>query len=232
MIALIDGDLVAFRCAATAENEDEIVAHVRTNDFMEKLVLETGATEVYCYLSGKDNFRYNLFPEYKANRIGKYRPKWEKSSKEFLVDAWNATWFDGGEADDALAIEQTKHGDNSIIVSIDKDMAQVPGWHYRWEQLRKGVVVKEASKFYVTPIEGLRNFYRQLIIGDSADGIQGVPGSGPKAAEILDDCSTEEEMFITVRNMYDCDEAMLMNGRVLWLMRHPGQLWEFPSGLD
>lgn len=232
MIALIDGDLVAFRCAATAEQEEEAIASARAGLFIEKLLMETDCSEFEIYFSGKNNFRYNIFPEYKANRIGKYRPKWEASTKEFLHKEWGAIWYEGAEADDILAIRQTELGDNSIIVSIDKDMKQVPGWHYQWEQTRKAIVVKEASRFYVTPIEGTRHFYRQLIIGDGADGIQGVPGSGPKAAAVLDDCTTEEEMFLTVRSMYDCDEAMLMNGQILWLQRHPGQIWEFPSGLD
>lgn len=226
MHGLIDGDLVAFRCASTAEHEDEYIAHARARDFVSKLVDETSVESYELWFSGKDNFRYDVFPEYKANRIGAYRPKWEASTKRFLADEMGARWFDGAEADDILAIRQTELKDESIIISIDKDMRQVPGWHYSWELKRKEVVSRVAERVYVTPEEGLRHFYTQLIIGDNADGIPGCPGKGKKAATILENLHSEQEMFEAVRSMYDCDEAMLLMGQVLWLWRTPWDIWK------
>jgi len=57
--------------------------------------------------------------------------------------------------------------DSSIIVSIDKDFKQVCGWHYNF--------VKK-DKFYVSPEEGLRFFYKQILTGDSIDGIMVLMG--------------------------------------------------------
>lgn len=229
---LIDADLVAFRCAATAENDPEAIALARTNEFMEKLLEETQATHYETFLSGKNNFRYTIFPEYKANRIGKYRPRWEKECKDFLREEWNGYSEETLEADDLLAIRQTELGDESIIASIDKDLKQVPGWHYHWEQTRLGNVISEAKLFYVNEHEALLHFYTQLIVGDTADGIKGVPGLGKKAAEVLQNCVTELEMFNIVREMYSCDEALEMNGRVLYMTRERGKMWEFPIELD
>lgn len=228
---LIDGDLVAYRCAATCEGEPEDIAWKRTNDFVERLLVEVGHVQGYpdIYLSGPGNFRYGIFPEYKVGRVGKPRPQWEKSCKEFLIDEWGAEWCPGMEADDMLAIRQTVLQDNSIIVSIDKDMKQVPGWHYKWEQVRLDVVISQAERFYITPEEGLRNFYTQLIVGDSSDGIKGVVGCGKKAALPLQEMIEEKDMFNFVREMYGCDEEMLMNGQVLWLLRYPDKVWEFPT---
>jgi len=229
MISLLDGDLIAFRCAATAENENEEVAVFRTNEFVENLLKLTEATSYEVYVSGDGNFRYSIFPEYKANRKGKYRPKYEKACKQFLIDQWGAGQAHGCETDDMLGIRQTQLGDNSTIVSIDKDLSMVPGWHYHWEQRRLGEVIAPAKRFYVTPEEGIRNFYRQLVLGDSTDGIKGVVGSGKKAAAVLD-CYTEEiDMFNIVRGMYDNDEEMLMNGQVLWIWRKDNDIWEFPK---
>jgi 5'-3' exonuclease len=227
LIGLIDGDLVAFRCAATAENEADWIATSRAEEFLYKLLREAEVDSFEIYLSSPDNFRYSIFPEYKANRINTYRPKWEKTVKDFLIEHFGAASWATLEADDVLAIRQTELKDNSIIVSIDKDMLQVPGWHYQWEQVRKNVVVKPAKKIYVSEIEGLRNFYKQLIIGDAADGIKGVVGAGPKAAAVLDSLQTEKEMFDAVRDMYSCDEEMLMNGQVLWLQRKLNKVWTF-----
>jgi hypothetical protein len=49
-----------------------------------------------------------------------------------------AVVVDGMEADDALAIEQTQYNldmgeECSVICSRDKDLRQVPGYHYGWE---------------------------------------------------------------------------------------------------
>jgi hypothetical protein len=138
------------------------------------------------------------------------------------------------EADDLLAIRQRN---NTILCSIDKDLDQVEGWHYRWEQTRKGEVVGEAKLYKIDADQGLRNFYAQLIIGDTTDNIRGVAGSGKKAARVLDSCETEEEMFNAVREMYGNDEEMLMNGQVLWMVRELDSdglpiLWRFPNVMD
>ena len=82
----------------------------------------------------------------------------------------------GSKADDAIAIEATKFGDDSIIVSLDKDFDQVQGWHYNF--------VKK-DKYYITADEGLYNFYCQFLVGDRIDNIIGVKGIGPKKAEKL-----------------------------------------------
>lgn len=234
MILHIDGDLVVFRCASTAENEPEEIACHRVDEFIRKLLYETDCTECVVYLSGSNNFRYNVYPEYKANRQGKYRPKHEKACKQWVINNYPTEIHDMLEADDLLAINQT---DNTILCSIDKDLDQVPGWHYRWEQTRLGVVTSEASLYKVEPFDGLRHFYTQLITGDNTDNIKGVVGAGKKAARVLADCKTEEEMFSVVKNMYNNDDEMLMNGQVLWMVRKLDAdglpvLWEFPYDMD
>jgi 5'-3' exonuclease len=229
MISLLDGDLIAFRCASTAENEGEQIALARTNEFVEKLLLETEVGSYEVYISGEGNFRKTIFPEYKANRIGKYRPRHEEACKQFLISEWGAQRSHGCETDDMLGIRATELGYISIICSIDKDLSMIPGWHYHWQQTRLGEIVAEAKRFYVTPTEGLRNFYRQLIIGDAADGIKGVKGAGKKAAAVLDSYTEEIDMFNIVRGMYDNDEEMLMNGQVLHIWRKTNDIWEFPK---
>lgn len=233
MIGLIDFDLVAFRCASTAEEEPEHIAHNRCLTFVDRLVDETEVTSVQGYLSGKNNFRYGIFPEYKLNRKGKYRPKWEQSCKHRLQHEFHTVVMNGAEADDGLAIAQSQaEPETTIIISIDKDMKQVPGWHYQWEQTRKGEVVSEAKRFFITPEEGIRYFYTQLIVGDHGDGIKGVVGCGKKAALPLQDMTEEKDMFDYVRDLYGNDDEMLMNGQVLWLQREPGKIWEPLFAMD
>lgn len=231
MIALIDGDLSSFIPAASAENEEEGIAIARTANFVENILATVGTEAFEIYLSGKNNFRYQIFPEYKVGRIGAYRPKWEKQCRQYLLDEWGAKEIDGCEADDWLGVRQTELGDQSIICSIDKDMNMIPGWHYSWPIMRNGEVVREGNTYYVTPEEGLYHFYYQLLVGDSTDGIKGAKGIGPKkAVKILQGCKTESEYLGAVREYFSCDEELELNAKVLWIWRKQDGIWKAPNG--
>lgn len=228
---LIDGDLFAFRCAASAKSEEEGLACVRMETLLDNCLTETKSDEFEIFLTGPTNFRYQVYPEYKATRVDKYRPKHLNACKDYLRVIYDAVTSDNCEADDLMAIAQTAQRD-TIICSLDKDMLQVPGWHYSWA-IEGGPKdkrwFKEAKLQEISPIEGLRKFYYQMIVGDSSDNIKGVEGMGPAAAnKLLAGLDTEEAMFDAVRAAYGLDEAMLMNGQVLWLQRNPGEIWRMP----
>lgn len=210
MKALLDADIYSFRAAFSAETDEVWVATSRVDKMVEDTLFELGITEYELWLSGKGNFRYNVFPEYKANRIKVARPKWEHEVKAHLVKNWQANWSEGCEADDMLGIRQaTSEPESTIICSIDKDLDMIPGWHYNF-------VKKE--KYYVTPEEATRWFYYQLMVGDSADGIKGCSGIGPKKADkFLSSCASEKEMYEGVLDLYGCYQEMLMNSRCLWI---------------
>ena len=230
---LIDGDLYAFRCAASAENDNEHIAAARMETLLDQCLEETGAEEFEIFLTGPMNFRYQIYPEYKAHRTTE-RPQYLAYCKQYLQDVYNATVSDNCEADDLMAIAQTAQTADkpTIICSLDKDMLQVPGMHYSWA-ISGGPINKRWEKpallQEITPIQGLYKFYYQMIVGDTSDNIKGVEGMGPVAArKLLEGLETEEDMFDAVRDAYGLDEAMLMNGQVLWLQRQVGQVWRFP----
>ena len=106
--AIIDGDMIAWRCAASAENETLDVALERVDMFIERMLYEVKATSHKIYLTGSNNFRYDINPQYKANRKDKPRPQWLEAVREHLVVGWDATVTDGIEADDAMGIEQCR----------------------------------------------------------------------------------------------------------------------------
>lgn len=231
---LVDGDLFAYRCAASAENDNEHIAAARMETLLDTCLQETNSDEFEFFVSGPTNFRYQVYPEYKATRASLVRPRFLAYCKQYLVDKYNATVSDNCEADDCMAIAQTAaSADNqTIICSLDKDMLQVPGMHYSWE-IQGGPQekrwVKEAILQEITPIEGLRRFYTQMLTGDTSDNVKGVEGIGKvKAKAMLADLETEEEMFDVVLEAYGFPEIMLMNGQVLWLQRQPGEIWRLP----
>ena len=126
---------------------------------------------------------------------------------------------DGSEADDFLGIHQD---DSSVICGIDKDLLQIPGKHYNYD--------KKVSQV-VTPLEGWRNFFTQVLTGDASDNIPGLPRIGPvKAMSILSMAASPKEMYQTVRDVYD--EHMLSHRfsevcALMYLLRDFDDSWEY-----
>lgn len=215
MKALIDADIVAYRVACTLEEDDaEDFVYARAEDLVDQILVNTEATEYRLFLTGKDNFRYTIYPEYKAHRP-KEKPFWLEKCREYLKATFNAEVIDGQEADDALGINQTN---DTIICSIDKDLLMIPGQHYNF--------VKDEF-ITVTEESGMKHFYMQCLTGDRSDNIKGIEKIGPKKAEkILAGCVTELELFNAVREAYSNDDEFLMNGRVLWIRRKENEDWK------
>lgn len=221
MIALIDADIVAYRCAASAESDPLDIAIYRTDKLMRDILQETSADSYRSFLSGKRNFRYDVYPEYKANRTSP-DPKWREDCKEFLRLEWNSESQEHYEADDLLAIHQT---DETVICSLDKDLKMVAGNHYSWEI---GTVkwTKPAEWKTVSLEDGIRTFYTQMLVGDRTDNIIGIDGLGPvKSTKLLSCCENEQEMFDAVYERYDNPERFLINGICLWMCQHEGVTW-------
>lgn len=224
MQALIDFDIVAFSMAASAENDPVEVAYMRIDQMIHSILDTTRAETFRGFLSGSGNFRHEIYPEYKANRKDLADPRWRRACKEYLVREWDAEVTDGYEADDALGINQTT---DTIICTIDKDLDMVSGMHYSWPIVRKGEVVREGRIYEVSEIEGLRSFYRSILVGDRTDNIFGVDGIGKvKAAKEIDHLETEEEMFERVAELYNGDmDRLRINGDCLWIQRQEHQRW-------
>jgi len=216
--ALIDADIVAYRCAASNDVEGgKEIAILRTDKLMQDILYVTGAEKYRGFLTGTGNFRKYINPEYKANRRNKPLPLHLKACIDYLIKEWNVEVCEGWEADDALGMYQTE---DTIICSNDKDLDQIAGKHYNF--------VKQ--EFYdVLELDGLRHFYKQLLIGDKTDNIFGVKNIGKvKAGRLIDHLNTEEEMFSTVKDLYDSEERLLMNGKCLWIWHKDQDIWQLP----
>ena len=223
MHALLDGDIVAFRTAAVCETEDAPLAIWQANEFIKRVLSDVNADTWQIYLTGDNNFRYKLFPDYKANRRDKPKPKHLEAVKEFLVSEWTTIITDGMEADDALGINQRP---DTCICSIDKDLLQVPGKHYHFV----------SNRFIdISEKEGYRNFYTQLLVGDPSDNIPGCPGIGKvKAPKILEYCETPFDMYEACRRQYELAKVSLdkmhLSAQLLYILRRQEDEWKPPLG--
>tara|TARA_B110000858_G_scaffold198522_1_gene266161 strand:- start:801 stop:1487 length:687 start_codon:yes stop_codon:yes gene_type:complete len=226
MKVLIDGDILTYRAAFSCEDQpledacDKIDMLVET--IMEATCFDPLDDNYEMFITGKGNFRSDVQPTYKQNRSGKPKPQHLQGLREYLIEAYDANVSVGEEADDVITIRATELGPNAIIASIDKDFLQVPCWHYN---LNRDTLVN------VTEFEGLQFFYGQILTGDTADNVFGLKGIGPvKSTKMLDSATTEQELYEICVEAYDGDTRKVTeNGRLLWLRRQEGELWQPPE---
>lgn len=223
MKALVDADILVYRFGFASDGDPAEFALARISEFLDNLQMMDGIDEVWGYLTGSNNFRNEIAKTapYKGNRV-MAKPYHYQLLREYMERAWGFEVIDGMEADDAIGIEAYRHEpDETIIVSIDKDLNMIRGHHYNF--------VKE-EKYFVTEEEAIRNFYLQILTGDKVDNIIGLDGIGPvKSKKLLKDCNTELEMYEAVLKAYDGDEArVLENARLLWILREEKQVWQPP----
>lgn len=183
----------------------------RIEKFFQRLFDKFGTYNYKVYLTGKGNFREQVAVShvYKGNRK-KEKPRWYKHIKDYLYYMHRTELVEGMEADDGMAMNLVRNP-NSILCSIDKDLLQVPGWHYSWAThnreelpLRKvdswGKLEIQGKKLYG---EGTMFLYAQALLGDSTDNIIGAKGYGPvKTYNTLKDCKTEKELYDAVYEVY------------------------------
>lgn len=174
----------------------------------------TGGDSYLIFLTGKGNFRESIAvtAEYKGNRIAE-KPYHYHNTRVYL-ESLGAIVVNGMEADDAMAIEATKDV-NTIICTRDKDLRQVPGWHYGWEaglqpeyqlryvdELGELELIEKKSGKEITGT-GLKFFYSQMITGDVTDNIKGLKGGGAVLAyRLLNTCTNESELYVATRGAY------------------------------
>mgnify|MGYP003133195144 FL=1 len=182
-LLLIDGDIVAYKAAASAETPinwgdglwtlhcyEQDVA-LRLDEQIDKLVNEAPVQDCIVALSDKANYRKELAPYYKANRKTTRKPMLLQWAKEYLQSKYNTVMYRRLEADDVLGILGTANTD-TIIWSEDKDLRTVPAKHWI-----DGDVVEISEE------EADYNFLTQTLVGDATDNYKGCPSVGYKTAE-------------------------------------------------
>jgi 5'-3' exonuclease len=211
-VAIIDADILIYRFGFASNNDSEDVAIRTMAHFLENLIMIDLplCTQWSLHLTGKNNFRHDVAvtAPYKGNRKSE-KPKHYHLLREYLVYAWDAVIWDGFEADDAIAIEATELNGEGVIVSLDKDLDQVVGWHYNF--------VKD-NLYYINQQTASFNFYKQFLTGDAVDNIKGVHGIGPKKAEKLLEGKTDAEMWEVIVEHLGYERA-IENGHLLYMLR-------------
>ncbi len=210
-VYLIDASIYIFRAwfsvpdTMRGENGMPVNAIYGFSRFLTELLERSKASHVGVAFDENltQSFRNDIYPAYKMNR--ELAP--EELSQQFKLCkrvAQAAGLFCIGheryEADDliaSMALEMRQHGFRNVIVSGDKDLAQViRGDDYWWDFARNEARNSErvVDKFGVPP-EAIQDYLG--LCGDAVDNIPGVPGIGPKTASAL------LQRYSTVEGVYD-----------------------------
>lgn len=191
-VALIDADrykhVVTYRMyqRVMEDGEERTKALVReiVDDYLYEDIFSKfkAKANIFCFSApSKDVFRNHISQEkqYKGNRYNKpdnyfYEGKYEDTAYvfEYINDTYPTLVFDDLEADDILSMLQNE--DDTFIFSHDKDLKQVPGWHFN---------MNDWLLEYTTEEEGFAMLMDQMLTGDTTDNIPGLKGFGPKALE-------------------------------------------------
>jgi len=179
---IIDCESLIYRsCVATQELkevEDGIYTQLYdTNkgiqylkDQLDKFIQATGAEDYVFVLGSTENYRKVINPKYKSNRTSQPHIML-KTMIQKTSDVFKTTYLPYLEADDTCRIIYEEDKFNNIIVSIDKDLRTFFCRLYNPDRPNEGIVniSNKTAQF---------NFFKQLIMGDSCDGYEGIKGYG------------------------------------------------------
>lgn len=221
---LIDADYLIYGIGFASEEDSEKFAKSRLVETLEDLVyIHLKADSYEAFLTGKNNYRYEIAKTvpYKGNRKDAKKPKHYDALRECMITRLGAVIVDGQEADDEVAIRMTKEPEQYLLVGVDKDLRQIPGWHHN---------PVKAKTEYIDEFEAYKNFATQLLTGDRVDAIPGLYGIGPKKAEkFLEKCISKEQLQLKCFEVYKEHEKsldyFLEQGRLLWLRRERDEIW-------
>lgn len=201
LVALIDADSIIHIVAYNYRDcEDPSFMFAKVGEMVQQILSAVNCSEYQGFIGGTRCFRYDLAKTkpYKGNRPAKpeWIQKWEFPIKAYLRDTFAFIVCDSVEADDAVSIYSralAKEGKTPLVCGCDKDLKTIPGNHYDY---------KKQTFCHMSETEAARLFWKQMVTGDSTDGILGCRGKGPKAAEILDTTDNVGHMRRFVEQMY------------------------------
>jgi len=156
------------------------------------------------------SFRHHMktTKPYKGNRKESSRPLHMPMAYKYMMNKYSPIVAKGVEADDILGHMQTE---DTIIASIDKDLLQIPGWHYNIDS-QESIHASDPGTLTLEPRgdkkvlkgTGFKWFCAQMLMGDITDNYAGVPGMGSvKVYDRLNKCNTVLSCVGTTRGIYE-----------------------------
>lgn len=250
----IDGDYAAYFCSGKDDTPAAVAKEVLSERIASALTW-SGAASYVIHLTHKysDKGRRAVIAQlrpYQGQRNASRKPENWQVLRDYMEGGFAGpyeVWRDR-EADDGMttrAYTETLEGRSPVIYTRDKDLRMSVGAHLNWMNHKLPLVFVGENDYEVIGPTGEQFgpawFWTQMLIGDQADHIQGVPKIGPaKAAVILEGVTSNEEAASRVLAAYrrhfgdDAYDAFVETSCLLWMRRgtNAGLLdWEESVGL-
>lgn len=230
----IDADFLAYM---VSYDDSKPVVEMQHNCSVkiEQLRLMAGAERYVLHLTPKGSTKGNreaiaIQKEYQGNRKNKPKPKYLHMIRTFMADEHKAIMAREYEADDSMCMAAHKAKlagtpELCVIATKDKDLTMIPGLQLNWDTGEMsdtgdsdfGFIELDRSK--KTPKvrgRGYKYFFAQLLMGDTADNIQGIPkvvheeytqgktkACGPVLTHsIIDPCKSVKECFEITKELF------------------------------
>ena len=193
-----DGDIYAYNCSGNDDTSQQEVADNLEREVRNRMEL-AGADHYHLHITADGSCKGNrhnfaCVKEYQGNRNNKPKPKNLAFARNYILTNMVSTAHHDQEADDGLAQFQQRYIDRGeghlcVLDSADKDLRMCGGLHLDpyngaivevsgyggcWYDKEKAKVLGWGTSF----------FWHQLLMGDGADHIPGLPTFG--AAITLD----------------------------------------------
>lgn len=187
----IDADFLAYQVSSHSEHT---LAQMQKNvvDKAQTLRVLSGAESYKLHITDANSTKGGRFEQaiqkpYQGNRSGKEKPAHLEYIKRFMVDQLGAINHTDQEADDGLCQElyrakQSGNANLAVLYSLDKDLRMVSGLHLQDGTFDLITVdgygstyVDETKSAPTTGGYGTKLFWSQMLHGDTADNIQGLP---------------------------------------------------------
>lgn len=249
-ILLADGDALAYSTAGNDSTPIGVARHNLTAKVAaaasiagaERSIILTTAQ------SSHKGFRYAVARSkpYQGHRTGSHRPKNWAGLREMLETGIvpNVEMTTIAEADDLFGKHATLLGPENVVhYTGDKDMRMLPGWHLDWADHSMHYIPEGTWEVvYNDKVFGRKWFWLQMLMGDKADNIPGLPNLtpanlrsglvGPATADkMLAGTADEQQARDIVTKAYQSyypttwATELLEQGVLLWMRRDQFSSW-------
>lgn len=239
-VLFVDADMLCYECGGrddTDVDKARKTLHRRIDNFMRA----SGAERLVLGLTADDSNKglralIAVTQPYQGQRSGRKPKNWQYL-RDYIGQglAGPVKSVSDREADDLGGYIAETYQDKAVLCSNDKDFRMLPGWHMTWAYPYSFVFVgpedfrvEHEGKDY-----GHYFFWYQMLAGDSADHIPGLPrhpahtrGVGPVAAnKLLAGVQNDEQAFQAVRAAYqahygeDWAAPFAEQASLLWIRR-------------
>lgn len=244
---ILDGDGPCYRATSSAAKLETAIRRFET-EVLTTMFL-TGCTDVEIHLTPKhclkcDRALYPSAKPYQGNRKGKAKPPLLEVLRHHLLtvglphrEDWRIQGSAYFEADDTMMMSSYRLQEQGLIWSDDKDLCITPYPYWMAKSARASVLDSPFGFITLTCTStgslkiighGRKFFWTQMLMGDSADNIQGLkrlngklcgPAGAYAALEKMEDERACAEFVL--RAFQANQQNPLAEAELLWLRRTP-----------